>query len=99
MSIKINKAHDSDAIRSIGRNDVKRAGKNETQPIENKGVVESDTVSISGVASETGKLVEQIKEFPDIRQDRVSEVRQQISAGNFQPSNEEIADAILKDEQ
>lgn len=98
MSIKINKTHDSDAIHSIGRNDVKRAGKSNTQPIETKSTVESDKVNISSVAAETGKLIEQVKQFPDIRQDRVDEVKGQISAGNFQPSGEEIADAILKEE-
>ena len=98
MSIKINKTHDSNAIHSIGRSDVKRAGKSDAQPIETKSAVESDKVNLSSVAVETGKLVEQIKEFPDVRQDRVDEVRQQISTGNFQPSNTEIADAILKDE-
>ena len=98
MSIKINKTHDSDAIHSVGRNNVKRADKKETQSIENKGVVESDKVNLSNVALETGKLVEQIKELPNIRQDRVDELQQQITAGNFQPSSENIADAILKDE-
>lgn len=97
-SIKINKTFDSDAISSIGRSDVKRTAKNDTQSIENKGVADSDKVNISNTAQATGKLVDQIKQFPDVRQDRVSEVRQKMSAGSFQPSANEIADAILKDE-
>lgn len=98
MSIKINKPHDSEAIHSVGRSDVKRAGKNETQAIENKSVVESDKVNLSSVALETGKLIDSLKELPDVRQDRVEKLQQQISSGNFQPSSEAIADAILKDE-
>ena len=98
-SIKINKALDSDAIRSVGRSDVRKTSKNDSQTVENKGVLESDKVNISSVALETGKLVDQVKELPDVRLDRVDELKQKISSGNFKPSSNEIADAILKDER
>jgi flagellar biosynthesis anti-sigma factor FlgM len=98
-SIKINKPLDSEAIHSIGRSDVRKTGKNGSQPVENKSIVESDKVNISSVALETGKLVEQIKELPDVRLNRVDELKQQISSGNFKPTGNEIADAILKDEK
>ena len=98
-SIKINNINDSEAIHSIGRSDVRRTDKKDTQPIENKGVVESDKVNLSTVALETGKLVDRLKELPDVRQDRVEELQQQIASGNFQPTSIAIADAILKDEQ
>lgn len=97
-SIKINNINDSEAIHSIARSDVRRTGKKDTQPIENKGVVESDKVDISTVALETGKLVDRMKELPDVRQDRVEELQQQIASGSFQPTSIAIADAILKDE-
>lgn len=98
-SIKINKALDSDAIRSVGRSEVGKAGKKDSQTVENKGVFESDKVDISSVALETGKLVDQVKELPDVRLDRVDEVKQKISSGNFKYAGSEIADAILKDEK
>jgi negative regulator of flagellin synthesis FlgM len=98
MSIKINNINNSDAISSIERGDVRRTGKTDAQPIEAKPTAESDKVNISSVALETGKLVERLKELPDVRQDRVEELQQQIASGNFQPSNTVIADAILADE-
>jgi negative regulator of flagellin synthesis FlgM len=98
-SIKINNLNDAGAINSVGRGDIKRARKSDgEQSVENKGLVESDSVNLSNTAMETGKLVDQLKELPDVRQEKVSEVKNKFSTGSFQPSSGEIADAILKDE-
>lgn len=97
--MKINNLNDAGAINSVGRSDVKRTRKNEEgQSVENKGSVESDSVNFSNTAMETGKLVDKLNELPDVRQEKVSEVKEKISSGSFQPSSGEIADAILKDE-
>ena len=97
--MKINNLNDSGAISSVGRGDVKRTRKSDGDiSVENKGSVESDSVNLSNAALETGKLVDQLNELPDVRQEKVSEVKQKISTGSFQPSSGEIADAILKDE-
>jgi flagellar biosynthesis anti-sigma factor FlgM len=60
---------------------------------------DKDKVELSGKGAEFGKLIDQVKQLPDVRQDRVNEIKQKIAAGNYQPSAEDIADAILKDEQ
>lgn len=97
-SIKINNINNSDSIHSIGRSDVKQPGKSDSQAVENKGVVENDKVNLSSVALETGKMVDQLKVLPDVRQEKVDELRQSISAGTFNPSSTAIAEGILKDE-
>lgn len=97
--MKINNLNDSGAISSVGRGDVKRARKSDGDiSVENKGLGENDSVNLSNTAMETGKLVDKLNELPDVRQEKVSEVKQKISNGSFQPSSGEIADAILKDE-
>lgn len=98
-SIKINNINNPDSIQSIGRNDVKQTAKSDNQAVESKGLAENDKVKLSSVAQETGKLIDQLKELPDVRQDRVAELKQQISSGSFQPTGTEIAEAILKDEK
>jgi negative regulator of flagellin synthesis FlgM len=47
-------------------------------PAENASI--HDSVEISDAA----RLVEQTRDIPDIRQDRVNEIRQQIAAGTYE---------------
>src|SRR5947199_10813255 len=59
--------------------------------------VDRDRIEISTQATEVGRLVDQIKTLPDVRQDRVNEVRQQVASGH-RPDADDIADAIIKEE-
>jgi anti-sigma28 factor (negative regulator of flagellin synthesis) len=45
------------------------------------------------------KLMEMINELPGLRFSRVAILREIIAAGKYQPTSEEIADAILKSEK
>jgi negative regulator of flagellin synthesis FlgM len=47
-------------------------------PAENASI--QDSVEISDAA----RLVEQARDIPDIRQDRVNEIRQQIASGTYE---------------
>jgi negative regulator of flagellin synthesis FlgM len=58
-----------------------------------------DKVELSGKSAEFSKLVDQLKQLPDVRQDRVNELKQKIASGNYDPSAEDIAGAILNDEK
>lgn len=96
--INIDKVSDLDAIRAARQTDVYQVSKQNTQKAESTVPVAEDKVDFSSRAAEVGKLVDQVKQFPDVRQDLVSELRVQVSAGEYHPTNEEIATAILKDE-
>jgi flagellar biosynthesis anti-sigma factor FlgM len=100
-NIKINKTTDPQEISAIRQSGVKKSDKTTTSAIENKSVVSSsaDKIDFSPAAFETGRLVDELKSLPDIRAEKVVALRQQISSGDFKPSNEDIATAILKDEQ
>jgi flagellar biosynthesis anti-sigma factor FlgM len=53
---------------------------------------------VSERATEVRRLVERVLELPDVRQERVEALRARIASGDFNPSAEEIADAVIKDE-
>lgn len=96
--ININKTADIEAIRAVRQNDLYQVNKTKTSTAEVNSSVGGDKLEFSERASEVGKLVDTLKSFPDVRTDKVNELRVQISAGEYQPTSDEIANAILKDE-
>ena len=97
--INTNKINNFAPIRTERQGDVKSAGKSQNGSIEGKNNVGEDKLQFSDRATETGKLLDNLKELPDIREEKVSALREKIAAGEYNPSSEEIADAILKDEK
>ena|SRR5437868_12504418 len=96
--INTNKINDFDPVRASRQSDVRQAGKDESQPVENKPAVSEDKLQFSNRAAEAGKFLEQLKDLPEVREDKVETLRERISSGEYNPSSEDIADAILKDE-
>ena len=96
--INITKTSEIEAIRVARQNDLYQINKTDSPTVENKATVSQDKLEFSERATEVGKLIEQVKQFPDVRQAKVNELRTQITAGEYHPTSEEIADAILKDE-
>jgi len=56
-----------------------------------------DTVQFSGTLSDMQQLKAQLAETPDIRSSRVAALQQQVQQGTYQPSNEQIANAMMSD--
>jgi negative regulator of flagellin synthesis FlgM len=58
----------------------------------------SETPDTDGASISTGSsvsaLAAQIKQMPDIRQERVAALRQAVQSGQYQVSDEQIADAL-----
>lgn len=95
--ININKLSGLDPIRVDNQREVKHAGKEVGLNVGKGAPVSEDKLEISSRASEVGNLVEQLKSLPDVRQNKVNALREQIAAGSYKPSGDSIADAILKD--
>lgn|GEM_PF-1353318 len=57
----------------------------------------SDSISVSNRAAEIGELAAKADQLPEVRQERVEQLRNSVQAGNYHPSASDIADAILKD--
>jgi negative regulator of flagellin synthesis FlgM len=96
--INTNKIDNLDPIRATRSGDAKPAGKDKASSIESKNKVGEDKLEFSGRATEAGKLLDSLKELPDVREEKVNALREQIAAGEYNPTSEDIADAILKDE-
>jgi negative regulator of flagellin synthesis FlgM len=103
--VKVNRdnLHNNDAVGGVKRAQNERAEKTGIArgvPAKDLKVsLGKDKVELSGKSAEFGKLVDRLKQLPDVRQDRVNELKQKISSGNYGPSAEDIADAILNDEK
>lgn len=96
--INSNKTNGFDQVRAARQSsDVKQTGKSETQSLGNKNAG-ADKLEFSGRLAETGKFLEQLKDLPDVREEKIETLREQIASGEYNPSSESIADAILKDE-
>ena len=59
------------------------------------GTSKVDQVSISGKSRDMQKLRAVIADTPDVREDKVAELREKIASGRYQVSAREIAKSIL----
>lgn len=96
--INMDKFDGSNPIR-LARESVVKKSDNSTSAIPAKPTAGEDKLDLSNRASQVGKLVDQLKDLPDVRQEKVDALRGQIISGDYDPTGEQIADAILKDER
>jgi flagellar biosynthesis anti-sigma factor FlgM len=54
-----------------------------------------DQAEFSGLHLQVQALAEQVLQFPEIRQEKISALRQVVLGGNYQPSSKQVADAVL----
>lgn len=59
--------------------------------------VPNDTVQLSGNQVTLSRLVAQLATLPDVRQERIDALRSAIQSGQFNPSNDEVAGAIVNE--
>lgn len=55
-----------------------------------------DSINFSSATKEIQKLTEKAAEAPDIRQEKVENLRAKVLSGEFNPTADEILDAIIK---
>jgi negative regulator of flagellin synthesis FlgM len=96
-NININKTNEIEPIQTRKQSDVSLADIKKSESDAPRNVVREDKFQISDRASEVGKFVDRIKDLPDIRQEKVDVLRQQIESGEYDSSSEDIADAVLKE--
>lgn len=56
----------------------------------------ASTVEVSDRAQEVRRVTKLVNELPDVRADRVQALKQQIEAGTYNVSGEQIADLIVR---
>lgn len=97
--INIDRLSGPDPIRAELQRELKGPVNEAGLTVDKRGPVSEDKLEISSRATEVTRLVDQIKAMPDIRANRVDALRELIETGNYNPSSDEIAAAILGDER
>jgi negative regulator of flagellin synthesis FlgM len=62
-----------------------------------KQQAKADTVVLSDTAKTVQEAQTQLKSIPDVREDKVAELREQIEKGTYEPDPEKIAGKMIKD--
>lgn len=96
--LNIDKINDPGAIRAALQSGVPSADKIKVDSADTKTGLGGDKLEFSERAEAIGKMVDQIKQMPDVREAKVNELRGQIQSGDYNPTGEQIADAILREE-
>ena len=60
-------------------------------------VLGSDTASLSTAGEKVASLQAELQNVPEVRHDRVQALQKAIREGSYQPTDEQIANAILSD--
>lgn len=58
---------------------------------------QGDSLEISSQALEINKYRSQFKNLPEIREEKVQDIKQHLKNGTYKPSAEKIAEGILKE--
>jgi flagellar biosynthesis anti-sigma factor FlgM len=58
-------------------------------------ITTQDRAQLSGASAQIQSLAAQASQLPEIRQERVSALRQVVGSGNYHPSAEDVAGAII----
>ena len=95
---KLNAGSDLEAIRQKNAPESRRPEKSGGTAVGKNTLLAADAIKVSAHAGNIGKLVEAVKELPEVRAAKVAALREKIAAGTYQPSGESIAVAILKED-
>ncbi len=57
----------------------------------------SDTVELSNAAKDIQEAQKQLEAIPDVREDKVAELKEQIENGTYEIDEQKIADKMLTD--
>jgi negative regulator of flagellin synthesis FlgM len=58
---------------------------------------QNDQIDLSGAARDIGRLQMEVSKLPDVRPDRVEEVKNAINAGTYDVKGDAVAGKLLKD--
>ena len=80
-------------VNQVQEKDKADAAAEQTEQQQNK----ADTVALSNAAKNIQEAQKQLEAIPDVREDKVAELKEQIENGTYEIDAEKIADKMLKD--
>ncbi len=57
----------------------------------------SETVAVSGMAREIGKIKSAVHDTPDVRKEKIQAIKESIAKGEYHVSGDKIAGKIIED--
>lgn len=96
--INFNGANSLDQLRFKKNIDNERNVNESREKAVSNPLAVNDQVNVSDRASSVQQMVDKISSIPDVRQERVNALRQQVQAGSYNPSSNKIAEAILRED-
>lgn len=79
-----------------GAADTNRKGPQATTA-DNSGIDAGDRVDLSGTAAQVQAANAALADAPDVRSDRVAALQSQIQSGQYNPTNDQIAGAMMRE--
>ena len=93
MRIDSNMMSGMDTLEQTSRKrNVEKVSTNESQ---NTSAVESDAVSISEKGNDVSEMTRTLKELPDVRADKIADLKERIANGTYNVSGKDIAAKIV----
>ena len=93
MRIDNNMMSGMDTLEQTSRKkNVEKVSANDKQ---NSSVVESDEVSISEKGKDVSEMTRTLKDMPDVRADKVADLKERIANGTYNISGKDIASKII----
>lgn len=93
MRIDSNMMSGMDTLEQTSRKrNVEKVSTNETQDTT---AVESDAVSISEKGKDVSEMTRTLKEMPDVRADKIADLKERIANGTYNVSGKDIASKIV----
>jgi negative regulator of flagellin synthesis FlgM len=87
----------TDKLEVIGPNLQKPDRSKEKGGERSEEVLSKDQVTVSEKAKEIGRLQVEVSKLPEIRADRVEEIKNAINAGTYNVKGEAVAGKLLKE--
>ncbi|MCX7792853.1 MAG: flagellar biosynthesis anti-sigma factor FlgM [Thermodesulfovibrionales bacterium] len=84
----------------VSGQELKKISEQQTINIQKKEVSQSlrnDRVDISERAKEAARLMEELKSLPEIRQQKIDELREAIKSGKYMVDSIKLAEKILRE--
>lgn len=93
MRIDSNMMSGMDTLEQTSRKrNVEKVSANDKQ---NTVAVESDAVSISEKGKDVSEMTRTLKEMPDVRADKIADLKERIANGTYNVSGKDIASKII----
>ncbi|MCX8031325.1 MAG: flagellar biosynthesis anti-sigma factor FlgM [Thermodesulfovibrionales bacterium] len=86
-------------LQDLTQQNLQKIGKPEARDVSKVSAnsTPSDRVDISGRAKEIAELMSAINQIPEVRSDKVAEIKKAIESGNYNINTLKIAQSLLKE--